>query len=284
LAATVTSPAASAAPAPPRRRRSFAVPQVRGVMSWWPGAAAAAAVVLAAVALERSSAHEHVASEPPAGSYATATMQRAEIRLADGTRVRMAPASRLRVAADFGRERRDVYLEGEAYFDVVHDARPFTVYAGNASARDLGTAFSVRSYVEDSAVRVVVREGQVALSGVGRLAAGDVGRLTSQGVASLRHDADVDAMLAWLDGRHGFVDAPLGQVLRELARWYGTDVRLADSSLAALPFTGTVEGATPSMALDVVASTLGLTVHRDGGHTLLTRSRGRTPRASIVPR
>jgi transmembrane sensor len=171
-----------------------------------------------------------------------------------------------------------VYLEGEAYFDVVHDQRPFTVYAGNASARDLGTAFSVRSYAEDSAVRVVVREGEVALSGVGRLAAGDVGRLTSRGEASLRQDADVDALLAWLDGRHGFVDAPLGDVLRELERWYGIEVTLADSALAALPFTGTVSGARPSAALDLVASTLGLTARREGDRVVLSRTRGRTPR------
>ena len=275
---TATTPASPA----PRHRRSFEVPQVGAFMSWWPGVAAAAAVVIAAFALERSVPHQPAANQKSAGTYATAAMQRAEVRLADGTRVRLAPQSHLRVAADFGAERRDVFLEGEAYFDVVHDERPFTVYAGNASARDLGTAFSVRSYSEEEAVRVVVREGEVALSGVGRLAAGDVGRLTSRGVPSIQHGADVGVLLGWLEGRLGFVDAPLGHVLHELRRWHGTEVVLADSALAALPFTGTLNGARPSVAIDLVASTLGLTVRRDDTRFALSRTRGRTPRAPVV--
>ena len=262
----------------PRRRRSFEVRQVRGARWWW-GGMAAAATLLAAAALERAGRPRDVAPPPAAGSYATATMQRADIQLSDGTRVRLAPASRLRVASDFGHERRDVYLEGEAFFDVAHDARPFTVFAGNASARDLGTAFSVRGYAEDSAVRVIVREGEVALSGVGRLAAGDLGRLTSRRAASDQHGDDVALQLGCLEGRHGYRDAPLGDVLRDLARWYGTEVQVADSALLQLPFTGVVEGRRPKAAIDLVASTLGLTVRREGARTLLVPTTGRTPRA-----
>lgn len=266
----------------PPKRRSFDVPQVRATASWWGGMVAVAATVLAAVFLERSAERPRGPQGPERGTYATADGQRAEVRLADGTRVRLAPASRLRVAAGFGEERRDVYLQGEAYFDVVHDdAKPFTVHAGNATARDIGTAFSVRSYEEDSSVRVVVREGEVAMSGVGSLRAGDLGRLTSRGQATLRRDVDVDALLGWLDGRHAYEDARLGQVLREMRRWYGTDVRLADPALAALPFTGTLEGASPTAAVELVAKTLGLTVTRQDGRVVLARTPGRTPR--VVP-
>ena len=131
---------------------------------------------------------------------------------------------------------------------------------------------------------MIVREGEVALSGVGRLGAGDVGRLTSRGVPSLQHGADVDVLLGWLEGRHGFVDAPLGDVLRELQRWYGTEVQLADSALASLPFTGTVNGASPSTAIGLVAATLGLASRREGDRIVLSRTRGRTPRVPVVPR
>jgi transmembrane sensor len=193
--------------------------------------------------------------------------------------VRIAPASRLRVAADFGGERRDVYLEGEAYFDVVHDTlRPFTVYAGNASAHDLGTGFSVRSYAEEGAVQVIVREGVVALSGVGRLAAGDVGRLTNEGRASVRRNVDVDAMLGWLDGRLSYKDTPVGQVLHDLRRWYRVDAQLADTALGTLPFTGTLAGLRPAAAIDLVAATLGLRVRRRREHVLLHAITGQTPR------
>ena len=223
---------------------------------------------------------KRVEEPQPPRVYATAEAQRAELLLSDGTRVRIAPASRLRVAADYGGERRDVWLEGQAYFDVVHDgSRPFTVYSGNASAQDIGTTFAVRSYAEDGAVTVVVREGEVALSGVGRLVAGDVGRLAADGAASVRRDADVEGMLGWLDGRHAFTDAPLDQVLLTLHRWYGVEVRLADSTLASLLFTGTLGDVPPRAAIDLVAATLGLRVRKDEGDLLLERDPARMRRA-----
>ncbi|HKG94290.1 MAG TPA: FecR domain-containing protein [Gemmatimonadaceae bacterium] len=275
--------AAARTSGPVGRRRHVAVlpPASRGA-GWRRGAAVAAcaAGVLLWATYEARRPGEPAPPPPAPRTYTTGVQQRADVRLSDGTRVRVAPGSRLRVAADFGAERRDVYLEGEAYFDVAHDSvRPFTVYAGNASARDIGTAFAVRGYAEDSAVQVVVREGEVALSGVGRLGAGDVGHLTAEGRASVRRRTDVDALLGWLDGRLVFEDAPLVRVLGDVRRWYGVEVELADPALAGLPFTGSLVGVPPRAAVDLVAATLGLRVRREpGGRATLERRAGRTPR------
>jgi ferric-dicitrate binding protein FerR (iron transport regulator) len=212
------------------------------------------------------------APRPEPKTYATGNGERAELRLTDGTRIRIAPASRLRVAADFGVDRRDVYLEGEAYFDVVHDEqRPFTVFAGNASAQDLGTQFTVRSYADDGAVQVVVRKGAVAMSGVGRLAPGDLGRLGADGRTTLKHGVSVGAYTAWLDGRLVFRDTPLAEVLRTLGRWHDVDVRMADSSLATMPFTGELADASASASIDLVSRVLGLRARRAG--TVITLER-----------
>lgn len=210
-------------------------------------------------------------SEPIAPAvYATTIGQRTDVRLADGTRVLIAPESRVRLAADYGAQRRDVYVEGEAYFEVVHDStRPFTVFAANTSTRDIGTAFTVRSYAEERAVRVVVTEGEVVMSGAGSLTAGDVGRLTAEGDVSVRRGVNVDALVSWTRGELMFEDAPLGQVLQDLRRWYGVEVRVADSALATLPFTGSLHDATPAQGVALVAATLGLGVTRDGAHTVL---------------
>src|SRR5690242_19532321 len=169
--------------------------------------------------------------------YVTAPRERAELLLSDGTRVRLAPGSQLRVAAEYGLDRRDAYLDGLAYFEVAHDKRrPFTVFAHNASAVDVGTQFDVRAYPEDSAVNLVVRSGSVVLSGVGRLHAGDVGQLSMSGEARRWRSTSND--LAWLDGRLAYRDAPLGRVLQDIRRWYDVEARVANPQLAALPFTG----------------------------------------------
>jgi transmembrane sensor len=189
--------------------------------------------------------------------------------------VLLAPESRVRAAADFGAQRRDVYVEGEAFFEVVHDStRPFTVFAANTSTRDIGTAFAVRSYPGERAVRVVVSHGSVAMSGAGVLKRGDVGRLTDEGAVRVRHGADVDAMLGWTRGVLTFADAPLAQVLADVRRWYGArgpDVRLADAGLDSLPFTGSLEGVPPVQGIALVAATLGLRLEQQGGQVVLHR-------------
>jgi ferric-dicitrate binding protein FerR (iron transport regulator) len=216
--------------------------------------------------------------------YLTFGGERAELRLVDGTKVRLAPDSRLRVPPEYSEDRRDVYLDGEAYFDVVHDqGKPFTVFAGNASARDIGTAFGVRNYPQDSAVQVVVRSGEVALSGLGRLSAGDLGRLAADGHTSVRHGVDVEKALGWLKGSHSYADTPLSRVLEDMNRWYNITVTLGDSTLASLPFTGTIAETSPTAAIELVAATLGLTVHGDGARMLLVAGHSAPRRLSTSP-
>jgi transmembrane sensor len=129
-------------------------------------------------------------------------------------------------------------------------------------------------------VQIVVRQGLVAMSGVGQLAAGDVGVLTSDGEARMHHAANVGDMLGWLDGRLSYRDAPLARVLDDLHRWQGAEVALRDSSLATLPFTGEIEGLSARSAVGLVAATLGLRLTRDGERWLLAPVAGRTPKAA----
>ena len=92
--------------------------------------------------------------------------QQANLDLSDGTRVVLSPESHLRIPGDFAAPggRREVTLEGEAYFAVTHDSlRPFVVHKAHGSAEDLGTAFIVSAYPETEGTRLAVREGQVAL-------------------------------------------------------------------------------------------------------------------------
>lgn len=264
----------------PRHRVALLAP--RRASPWRRGAIAACVVGVAVAGVYRVTRHPAAPVDTRTDeTFVTANRERADLRLSDGTRIHLAPASRLRVAANFGDTRRDVYLDGEGYFEVVHDAtRPFSVFARNDTARDLGTAFAVRNYSDDDAVQVIVRSGAVNLSRVGRLGAGDVGRLGINGTTSLTHGVKVDSLLAWLEGRLVFRDAPLASVLRELRRWHDTDVQLADSALGTLPFTGVLTDVSFRSSIGLVAATLGLSVRRTGSRVTLERVRGLTPSKS----
>jgi transmembrane sensor len=205
-----------------------------------------------------------------ASMFATRPGQIDSVRLADGTTVLLGPASRLTVADGYGAARREVELDGEALFDVVHDVdRPFSVRAGTATIVDLGTSFAVRS-AATGVVRVVVTSGSVLLhaaatpadSGV-ILRAGDRGVL-ADGRASAERDVPLDADLAWTRGRLVFEDAPLARVAEEFRRWYGLELRLADSSLSGRHITTTFERETAREALDVLGLVLGVRIEQRG--------------------
>ena len=239
---------------------------------------AAAAVVIALIGTRRV-----LLRTPQWREYATAAAQRMIIRLQDGTQVTIAPKSRVRYAADYGRARRELYLDGEAYFQVTPDSqRPFRVHTAGSLTEDLGTAFVVRAYADQIAIEVVVAEGRVALSRADTAAASrppalvlearDLGRLDASGVATRRRGVDVERQLAWTRGVLAFDGTPLGDVVRTLGRWYNVDIRLADSALAARRLTASFRNEPIDLVLQRIALTLGLRVERSGGAALLLRN------------
>ena len=198
----------------------------------------------------------------PPREYAAVRGQRAELRLADGTRVVLAPESRLTVPAQYDSVGRAVSLEGQAYFDVAHDAaRPFVVRAGNASIRDLGTRFDVRAFANEKSVRVVVTHGKVSLDTT-LLGAGDVARLRETGESSVARGVDTTRYVAWTRGELVFDRTPIRDALAELGRWYDIDIRLADTSLDERRLTATLRDEPLSDVLSGVALSLGARVER----------------------
>jgi transmembrane sensor len=257
------------------------------VRAAWVAAAACAAVALVLV----GRASQHHAQQGRV--YATTAGQRETVTLADGTRFSLGPESRLRVPVDFGVRTRAVDLEGEGYFRVVHDTRhPFAVRAANAVVTDVGTAFDVRAYADDGAVRIAVAEGEVGVvadraAGMPpvrmppvrmppvrmppvrmppvptSLGAGDVAVVGNTTIA-VTHGVDVAALTAWTDGTLVFRETPLRVVVRDLARSYGADVTLGDPSLADVPFTATLPEEALSKTVEIVASAVGARVEHAG--------------------
>lgn len=245
----------------------------------------AAGTLLAALAgsmlLDRAAAR----SDAPAVSTAmrvisTAAGQRADIRLSDGTRVSLGVDSRLRVAPDFGERSRDLYLDGTAYFDVVHDStRPFRVHTATAIAQDVGTRFVVSAYRESGSTEVVVAAGSVTLRAphdsstrAVQLGAGNLARIGGRNAPVVVRAVDPSQYLAWMDGRLVFHDTPLSDVVAELHRWYDEDVRIGDSTLAELPLTASFDAASLRETLKVITTVLPLrAVRRDGVVTLYRR-------------
>ncbi len=282
-----------------KARRARAQSRSRAWMGWSGGALAAAAALLLFVRGDRGDRGDR--GEEPAGAapvapmvLATAAGARDSVRLPDGTRVVLGPASRLTWDA---REARLVSLDGIAHFVVVHDAdHPFTVRAGDAVVRDLGTAFVVRTDSRTGTptatgavarVSVAVSEGVVSLVARARrdslaardavtLRAGDRGELAAGRVVVQRGAVDA-ADTAWVSGRLVYQAAPLDRVIADVARWYDAELRVADRALLARRITATFDARDPAeRVVEAIAIALGATVTREGGGRVAVLHSART--------
>jgi len=250
-----------------------------GASRWWlRGAGAAAALLLGAGVWRMAARPDHRAVAAPARVYRTANAQTATVTLPDGTRATLGPATTLTLAADFGAASRAVTVVGETRFVARADARaPFVVRAGAATARVLGTTFTVRRYAGDAGTRVAVRDGRVLLGaarangGAVVLGAAAVGLAPDSGrVVTL--PARADEYTDWSESTLRFRDTPLRDVLGDLGRAYDAEIVNTDTTLAAQVVTLTVSTARESLpqVLDGLMLSLGAHYTR-AGHTITIR-------------
>jgi ferric-dicitrate binding protein FerR (iron transport regulator) len=176
----------------------------------------------------------HLLAVPRGGEY--------QLALADGTRVWLNSDSRLRFPLPFAAGEREVYLDGEAYFEVQRDEeRPFIVRTDAGTVRVLGTAFNVSVYPEKRGIVTTLVTGKVVV------AAGEALVHLAPGEQAAWREGDerfsvqaVDAAhyTSWIKGVFEFEDTALCDILAYLSRWYNVDFEFADQEVAALRFTG----------------------------------------------
>ena len=86
------------------------------------------------------------------------------ITLDDGSSILLQKGSRLSYPANFESDKREVYLDGEAFFEVAKDAeKPFFVYANELVTKVLGTSFTIKAYKGQKDIQVIVRTGKVSV-------------------------------------------------------------------------------------------------------------------------
>jgi transmembrane sensor len=204
---------------------------------WWRSTSMIAAAALVAFVGLTSWNRYRTPVPTSVATYNTHVGAADSITLPDSSRVILAPGSRLVVAANYGVAARDVELQGAAQFTVRHDTKhPFTVRAGAAVIRDIGTTFAVKSMAGDG-ISVAVSEGSVSLSDstlAGRsrmveLKAGDRGRLMSDGSIASQRGAVTPDEVTSISGNLSYRDAPLSEVQADLLRWYGVVLIVRDS-------------------------------------------------------
>ncbi len=168
----------------------------------------------------------------PAVDYNTMTTPRGrqfQLVLPDGSKVWLNAASSITYPTAFTGAERPVEITGEAYFEVTHqEKQPFRVKAGNTIVEDLGTHFNINAYSDDQALRTTLLEGAVRVSGqhgAVLLKPGEQARSDGPGPIRVLSDVDIDATMAWKNGRLSLEKADVKAIFRQISRWYDMDVR-----------------------------------------------------------
>lgn len=275
-----------------REKRTHARSSEKGRSSWsravkW-GARTVGAILLLAGGLwlaqsnwfsttapEETATYQEVVTEPG---------EQSQIQLTDGSSVMLNVDSKLRSPEAFSKQKRVVYLRGEAYFEVEADPnRPFVVETDEASVEVLGTSFNVRDYPEEEQIQVAVTEGGVSVHAQSteseeqgtNLVSGQVGRWMAPDTALVTEMRDVTPFIAWTEGRMVFENTPLSTVALRLERWYDVEVKIQDSSLRSLRLTASLKSESVRNVLDVISASLGLT-YRMQKDTVFLMSRERS--------
>ena len=144
--------------------------------------------------------------------------------LPDGTEVWLNAASKLHYPVSFeGQKERIVYLTGEAYFKVAHDAaQPFKVIAGKQVIEDIGTAFNVNAYGDESKVVTTLVEGIVKVDNV-QLKPGQQATVTQDGQIDIQQ-VNTKYFTAWVNGQLSLDNVTVKELMLQLSRWYDVDI------------------------------------------------------------
>ena len=166
------------------------------------------------------------------------------IKLDDGTKVWVNAETKLKYPVTFVGDRREAVLEGEAFFDVAKNEKPFIVKTSFGDVRVLGTAFGISAYASEPESYTTLVRGKVSVEREGIkpvviLPGEQV--VTSKDGKMIKQQVDVEEFVGWKDGIYVFKEKSLGEIMKTLERWYNISVDFQEKSLVDLPFTGNLK-------------------------------------------
>lgn len=179
--------------------------------------------------------------------------KRFDVVLSDGTMVYLNSGTELKYPVSFlSAGNREVFVEGEAYFDVTSDTdRPFIVNAEALNVEVLGTEFNVLAYPEDGVADVVLVEGSVGMyatnSGVENttvLTPGLKGSFDKVDAAIRTEQVNTNVYTAWRSGELVYRNLPFKNIVKKLERHYNIKIELNNAALGEEPLNASFKDKT----------------------------------------
>jgi transmembrane sensor len=161
---------------------------------------------------------------------------RQTIHLPDGSTVILNANSKLNYPPAFNGNAREVYLTGEGYFDIQHNARqPFLVHTGKITVKVLGTAFDIKAYPSDEEVQVTVTRGKVQVlkenKSLGLITASQQISFSNKTEAFIQKSVNTKPIIAWKPNEIFFNDITMEEAAKQVEQRFNMVVDFANPAI-----------------------------------------------------
>ncbi len=197
--------------------------------------------------------------------------KRMNFTLSDGSKITLDAGGQIQYPSVF-LNRRDIYLKGEAYFEVTYDPeRPFYVHAHHALIKVMSTKFNVRAWDRNNTISVMVTKGKVAF-GRSKLAssesviirAGNLSRIINGGTPTTPEQVNVRDHLGWMKNEIYFRNTKIAEIFNQLVRWYDYEIEISDEAILQQHMTIHIMKSNITEVLDLIATLTNTKVQKDG--------------------
>ena len=200
--------------------------------------------------------------------------RRFDIVLSDNSHVYLNAGSSLRYPVNFiPGKKRQVYLEGEAFFEVSKDKKhPFVVTSGNMDVEVLGTKFNVNAYPEETDINTVLVEGSVRLNASEMeqnattsvlLEPGHIAHWDKNSKSTQMEEVDTELYTSWMQGKLVLKGMRFKDIVRKLERHYGVSINNKNKKLENRVFTATFDVETIEEVLNTFVAETNFNYHID---------------------
>jgi len=206
--------------------------------------------------------------------------QRSHISMSDGSTIWINADSRVRFQNNYGGESRDIWLEGEAFFEVAKDiSKPFYVHTSDLKLKVHGTSFNVKAYPDEDIIETTLVEGSFSfemteagnrsgevflepnhkalyLKKEAQLVTSEVGRETDvnlePGKIIISEPVEVEPVISWTDGKLVFEDEPFEEIAVKLERKYDIEIFINSEDIKKTRYTGVLRDVSIEQALKAI--------------------------------
>ncbi|MBS1601843.1 MAG: FecR family protein [Bacteroidetes bacterium] len=252
---------------------------------WYSAAAALILTVVGISYFHHSSPKPQVTAEVRWLRTTTRPTQKDVLKLPDGTVVTLNSATTIKYPDHFSDSTREVFLEGEAYFDVSRNpAHPFIIHADKMNIRVLGTSFNVKSYKNEPSGEATLITGSIEVTlndrpsdriilkpkeklivqnnkatrkplGIAQTIPDNTGKSTRYALTNLtyfRNNVNTVVETSWVENKLVFSNKDFIDISGDLERWYGVHIEFMTERAKHYNFSGYFEKETLPEALDVL--------------------------------